>query len=193
MMGGGMMGGGMMGGGMMGPDQGQELLLARFTVLSGERRRPDEITLPPPVATEERPLQERHTQLAFRGMQGLLNARRFEMTAVASDEKLVSGKPLAWTFANDGAGMAMAHPMHVHGVRFRILERRGGENHGDLRAGIIDAGYQDTTLVLPGERVTIGFAPSQPGLFMYHCHNLEHEDSGMMRNYLVGPDPEAKR
>ena len=25
-----------------------------------------------------------------------------------------------------------------------------------------------------------------PGLFLYHCHNLEHEDMGMMRNYLIG-------
>jgi len=41
---------------------------------------------------------------------------------------------------------------------------------------------------LPGERVTVGFTPSQPGLFMYHCHNLEHEDGGMMRNYLVSAD-----
>ena len=35
-----------------------------------------------------------------------------------------------------------------------------------------------------GERVRIRIAPTVPGLFMYHCHNLEHEDGGMMRNCL---------
>lgn len=180
---------GMMGGGMMGPDQGDELLIARFTVLPGERAREREITLPPQVAANDEPARERRTQLAFRHMTGFLNERRFDMTAVASDERLTLGQPVTWTFANDGPGMSMAHPMHVHGVRFRIVERRGGQSHSDLRAGIIDSGYQDTTLVLPGERVTVAFTPSQPGLFMYHCHNLEHEDGGMMRNYLVTRSP----
>ena len=184
MMGRGMMGGGMMGG-MMGPEQGEELLIARFTVLPGERRRAGEMTLAPVAAIKDGPAQERRTQLAFRHMQGFLDGRRFEMTAVAAEETVVPDKPVVWTFANDGPGMAMAHPMHMHGVRFRIVERRGGESHSDLRDGIVDAGYQDTTLVLPGERVTVAFTPSQPGLFMYHCHNLEHEDGGMMRNYLV--------
>jgi hypothetical protein len=33
-----------------------------------------------------------------------------------------------------------------------------------------------------GARVRLLVAPTEPGLFMYHCHNLEHEDQGMMRN-----------
>jgi FtsP/CotA-like multicopper oxidase with cupredoxin domain len=41
-------------------------------------------------------------------------------------------------------------------------------------------------LVMPGERVKI-IKPFEDfkGLFMYHCHNLEHEDMGMMRDFLV--------
>jgi len=39
-------------------------------------------------------------------------------------------------------------------------------------------------LVVPGERVTVlkRFGNFK-GLFLYHCHNLEHEDMGMMRNF----------
>ncbi len=41
-------------------------------------------------------------------------------------------------------------------------------------------------LVLPGEtvRVQVTFT-SHPGLYLYHCHILEHEDMGMMRNFRV--------
>ena len=39
---------------------------------------------------------------------------------------------------------------------------------------------------MPGERVQILVHFTRyPGLFLYHCHNLEHEDMGMMRNYRV--------
>ena len=41
-------------------------------------------------------------------------------------------------------------------------------------------------LVMPGEKATIlmRFVDS-PGTHLYHCHNLEHEDAGMMRNFRV--------
>jgi FtsP/CotA-like multicopper oxidase with cupredoxin domain len=86
-------------------------------------------------------------------------------------------------------GMAMAHPMHIHGPQFRIVSRSGGGPNA-LRDGIHDAGWQDTVLVLPGEkvRVQIRFS-SLPGLYLYHCHILEHEDMGMMRNFRITPPP----
>jgi bilirubin oxidase len=55
-----------------------------------------------------------------------------------------------------------------------------------LRDGLIDVGFKDTFLIFPGERVRVLVAPTEPGLFMYHCHNLEHEDGGMMRNCRFG-------
>lgn len=178
---------GAMMGGMMGPSQGEELHIARFSVSRGARRRSAPIELPrsePPV------LEGRHemrTQLSFRMMRGFLNGRSFDTVnpmAVAEDERLPTRQTSIWTFANDGGGMVMPHPMHVHGVQFRILERRGGDIPGDLREGLIDTGWHDTFGVFPGERVRIAVAPDIAGLFMYHCHNLEHEDGGMMRNCL---------
>ena len=185
---GGMMGGGMGGmmGGMMGPDQGEEMLIARFTVASGTRVRDAEVRLPDPVPLPEKTDTELHTQLAFRHMRGFQNGRRFDMQAVDDDERLPLGRAAVWTFTNDGPGMAMPHPMHIHGVRFRILERSGKTVAGDLREGIVDAGYKDMFLIFPGERVRVGLVPVEPGMFMYHCHNLEHEDSGMMRNVVIG-------
>ncbi|HET7262531.1 MAG TPA: multicopper oxidase family protein [Casimicrobiaceae bacterium] len=189
MMGGMMSGGGMMGGGamrgMMGPSQGDELLIARFTISPGPRARAATLALPAEEPRAKDGDRELRTQLAFRQMRGFLNGRRFnteDMTAVAEDEWLPVGMASLWTFANDGGGMPMPHPMHVHGVRFRVVERSGGDIPADLRDGLIDTGFMDTVGVFPGERVRLRVAPELPGLYMYHCHNLEHEDGGMMRN-----------
>jgi len=90
-----------------------------------------------------------------------------------------------------GAGMmSMAHPIHIHGQQFQILGRsldmKEGEGYDTVKDGFIDAGWKDVVLVMPGERVRI-IKPfdNYTGLFMYHCHNLEHEDMGMMRDFLV--------
>ena len=185
---GGMMGRGMMGG-MMGPSQGDELHVARFTVSPGPRSRARQLALPGDEPRVREGPGEIYTQLAFRHMLGFLNGRQFnarDMMAVAEDERLPVGEASTWTFANDGQGMAMPHPMHIHGVRFRVVERSHNSVPADLREGIIDAGYKDTVGIFAGERVRIQLAPTIPGLFMYHCHNLEHEDGGMMRNVMFG-------
>ena len=195
MMGGGMMGGGMMGGmmggsmmgGMMGPSQGEKLHVARFTVSPGPRASAAKLVLPEEDLRTREGHYELRTQLAFRHMRGFLNDRSFDtqdMMAVADDERLPVGKPSVWTFTNDGQGMAMPHPIHIHGVRFRVIERSAGTVPADLREGIIDTGYKDTFGIFAGERVRVLIAPTVPGLFMYHCHNLEHEDGGMMRNCM---------
>jgi FtsP/CotA-like multicopper oxidase with cupredoxin domain len=49
----------------------------------------------------------------------------------------------------------------------------------------VDEGWKDTVLVMPGERVKVQLKFVHPGLFLNHCHNLEHEDQGMMRNLRV--------
>ncbi|MEO6782246.1 MAG: multicopper oxidase domain-containing protein [Bradyrhizobium sp.] len=183
---GGMMGGGMMGGGMMGGGQGEALRVARFRIAAGSSMTGEPPRLPAPSGSVRRGKREIHTRLAFNMMQGSLNGRVFEMDAIAPDERLPLGEEAIWTFSNETGGMAMPHPMHIHGVRFRVIERSAGAPR-DLRDGLIDAGYQDTVLVFPGERVRLGVAPIEPGMFMYHCHNLEHEDGGMMRNCWFGP------
>jgi FtsP/CotA-like multicopper oxidase with cupredoxin domain len=55
-----------------------------------------------------------------------------------------------------------------------------------VKDGYVDEGWKDTVLVMPGERVKLlmRFADFA-GLYVYHCHNLEHEDTTMMRNYLI--------
>ncbi len=86
--------------------------------------------------------------------------------------------------------MDMAHPIHLHGEPFEILSRSyngaDADAYATIRDGLIDSGLKDTVLVSPGETIRIA-KPFHDfkGRFMYHCHNLEHEDMGMMREFSV--------
>ena len=85
--------------------------------------------------------------------------------------------------------MSMAHPIHLHGQPFQILEREfdgDASVYASFNEGFVDSGLKDTVLVVPGERIRI-IKPFEDykGRFMYHCHNLEHEDMGMMREFFV--------
>ena len=84
----------------------------------------------------------------------------------------------------------MAHPMHIHGVQFQILERTivdaFREGWVSLSEGYVDEGWKDTVLLMPGEQVKLLMRFGvETGLFVFHCHNLEHGDLGLMRNYRV--------
>lgn len=89
-----------------------------------------------------------------------------------------------------GGMMDMAHPIHLHGQQFQIIGRNKegvkGADYDTVKDGFIDSGWKDTVLVMPGEAIEI-IKPFQDykGLFLYHCHNLEHEDLGMMRQFLI--------
>jgi FtsP/CotA-like multicopper oxidase with cupredoxin domain len=131
-----------------------------------------------------------------RGMSWTINGRLFEMTDVTRDEIVKLGDLEIWRFINQlgsggmMGGMSLPHPMHIHGLQFQILERHLDRSASSpattLNGGFVDEGWHDTVLVLPGEQVKVllkfeDFA----GLYLYHCHMLEHEDMGMMRNFRV--------
>jgi FtsP/CotA-like multicopper oxidase with cupredoxin domain len=119
-----------------------------------------------------------------------LDGRTFDMHRAAADEKIPLGAVHDWELSNPPGGMAMAHPIHLHGPQFRVVERYSAgvsrEARESLAAGLVDDGWLDTVLLLPGERIRLrAHYEHHAGLFLYHCHNLEHEDMGMMRNFEV--------
>ena len=77
----------------------------------------------------------------------------------------------------------IAHPMHVHDVSFRILSRNGAVPPPQ------ESGWKDVFNILPQE--TVGLIMrfedyADAGVpYMYHCHNLAHEDMGMMTSFIV--------
>ncbi|MCM4158149.1 multicopper oxidase domain-containing protein [Gramella sp. AN32] len=152
----------------------------------------------------------------MQGMQWTINGRTWETTDVAEEEIVKINTTEIWQLSNRGGKMMggggmmgnggmmgrgnkgggmgnmmqMPHPIHIHQVQFNILERDTSEMDinvwNSIREGIIDEGWQDTVLLMPGMKIKIIMRFSDfKGLFVYHCHNLEHEDMGMMRNYKI--------
>jgi len=96
------------------------------------------------------------------------------------NETVRLGSVEEWRIVNNSP---MTHPFHVHDVQFLVRSRNGAAPPAHER------GWKDTVQVRPQETVTIlahfvDYAdPVHP--YMYHCHILEHEDRGMMGQFVV--------
>ena len=107
----------------------------------------------------------------------LINGRSFEMNRV--DEQIPLGQVERWLFSNDSA---LPHPVHLHGSHFQVVSRSGGRN----QVFPYEAGWKDTVLVMPLETVGVLVQFDRyRGIYPLHCHNLQHEDMGMMLNVEV--------
>ncbi len=171
--------------------------IARFRVSSGGARKsalPQRLSAFPALRIEDAVNRGRPRSIRLSMMRGqaMLNGRVFDrMDEVARDETVKLGTTEVWEFANDAtSGMRMAHPLHIHNLQFRVVERlrpaRMSPVQRTLGSGLTDEGLKDVVLVMPGERVRVLMKfEDYTGLYLYHCHILEHEDLGMMRNYLV--------
>jgi FtsP/CotA-like multicopper oxidase with cupredoxin domain len=134
-----------------------------FRVPKRLRRLPE---LPEPNAT-------RRLDLALQSsstVQWQINGLGFDPARVDIRPRLGSSE--IWQFTNPSNRV---HPMHLHGMLFRIRERSTGVVHK------ADRGWKDTVAVQPGERVEVQpwFGP-YAGRYVFHCHNLEHGDKAMM-------------
>ena len=121
----------------------------------------------------------------------LINGRRYD----PNEYPIVArrGEVEVWEIRNEER--SMPHPMHLHAFRFRVLSRTGSPEQvsrlavdGQGRTAT-DLGWKDTVLVWPGEtiRIAVDFSHGFEGEqhYLFHCHILEHEDSGMMVNVKV--------
>jgi FtsP/CotA-like multicopper oxidase with cupredoxin domain len=76
-----------------------------------------------------------------------------------------------------------AHPIHLHLVRFQVVNREGVD--GIRNPAPWETGYKDTVIAYPGEITRVKAEFDIAGLYVWHCHILEHEDNEMMRPYVV--------
>jgi FtsP/CotA-like multicopper oxidase with cupredoxin domain len=103
------------------------------------------------------------------------------------DAVVKTGDAEIWDVNNNSP---VYHAFHVHGVQFQVLERNGTEPPAS------EQGWKDTMNVNPQEdlRLMIRFPeysdPTMP--YMFHCHNLTHEDMGMMGQFIVVDNPSAQ-
>lgn len=172
--------------------QGHAFNVLKLSVASGERivpKLPASLSVVKPIQTTN--AYERKIELSLGQMRFLINGRTFKMDEIAFDVK--RGAVEIWSISNPAVGML--HPMHIHGFSFQVLERIGSPPQVAVTARfgkgrtVSDLGWKDTVVVWPGEtvRIAIDFTHDYPGsqTYVFHCHNLEHEDAGMMINFRV--------
>jgi spore coat protein A len=90
-----------------------------------------------------------------------------------------------------------AHPMHVHEVKFQLVDRQPIAVDEEARTVAVNGpvrgpetwelGFKDTVIAYPGEVTRIRAQFVNPGQYVWHCHIVEHEDNEMMRPYRIGP------
>lgn len=173
------------------PD-GAEAELLRIRVRSKvgyERSVPPVLSRIEPVA--ESPFSPRLIVLDQARMRWRINAATYDTASIPITVR--RGSVEAWDIRN--VPPTMPHPMHLHGFQFRVVSRSGSPAQQrrlaitDSGLAATDLGWKDTVLVWPGETVRIVTDFSHPFLgdqvYLFHCHNLEHGDGGMMLNLKV--------
>lgn len=171
----------MMGGGSGAPAQGAGFELLRFDVtapLSGGAG-----TIPTafePIVRHDPNLAAQRTRVfELTGMNGMsdgwhrINGLLYDGARI--DFSVQRLQLERWQFVNRSDE---PHPMHMHGTQFQVLSRSGAALPTDL-------GWKDTVLVRGQETVQIALRFDVAGQYVLHCHNLEHEDHGMMLNFNV--------
>ena len=112
----------------------------------------------------------------FEGM-SKINGQVYDLNRI--DFQVPFGQTERWQFTT---GHNAPHPVHVHGASFQVQSRTGG------RAVVFpwERGWKDTVLLQDGETVEVLIRfEGYRGLYVMHCHKLEHEDMGMMSNFQV--------
>ncbi|MGN7408754.1 multicopper oxidase family protein [Sporosarcina sp. SAFN-010] len=102
-----------------------------------------------------------------------INGKKYDKDRIDMTQKV--GETEVWELSNKPDPMGgMIHPFHIHGTQFKVLSVNGEEPDDNLK------GWKDTIALHPGDRVKIAISFANKGVYMYHCHILEHEDNGMM-------------
>lgn len=121
----------------------------------------------------------RRMGMGMMGRRLTINGNKMDINRI--DEQIKLGSTEIWEITNRSAMMmSMPHSMHLHDVQFQILSRNG------RRPLPHERGRKDTVLIMPDETVRIiSRFHDYTGIYMYHCHLLEHEDDGMMGQFEV--------
>ncbi|HET8659383.1 MAG TPA: multicopper oxidase domain-containing protein [Micromonosporaceae bacterium] len=113
---------------------------------------------------------------SFDGM-SKINGLEYDVNRI--DFSVPFGEVELWRFLTSGNA---PHPVHVHGASFQVVSRTGGRG----RLFPWETGWKDTVLLEDRETVEVLIRfDAYRGEYLMHCHKLEHEDMGMMSNFVV--------
>lgn len=175
----------MMGGGMMGILDDTDFDLMKISVTAPTA---GAITTIPTALTTNTPYPQagatpRSFAMTAQPMMSMdnffINGSKFDMETVNFTTEL--GKTEVWTLTNQ---TMMAHPFHIHGLSFYVLSVNGAAPPANMK------GRKDVVTVPPmtgSVKIAVRFEdfadPDMP--YLYHCHILSHEETGMMGQFLV--------
>ncbi|UUV26953.1 multicopper oxidase domain-containing protein [Lysinibacillus sp. FN11] len=126
------------------------------------------------VTEEEKTLPvTKKLELFGMGTMVSINGSQFDMNRIDFTQK--QGETEIWEIYNKPDMMGgMTHPFHIHGTQFKIVSIDGKEPPLNLK------GWKDTVSVEAGQTVKLAVKFNNKGIYMFHCHVLEHEENGMM-------------
>lgn len=127
----------------------------------------------------ETKLPKREFILGSMGANFHINGKSFEIDRI--DEIGTVNTTEIWEISVKDHMMmsSQGHPFHIHGTQFRIVSR----NNQIPEA--YEQGWKDTVFIRNNETVQLLVQFHYPGVYMYHCHILEHEENGMMGQVLI--------
>ncbi len=107
----------------------------------------------------------------------VINGQAFDFTRIDAFPHLDAVE--VWHLVNSSGGWS--HPIHIHDLQFQVLDR------DEVAPPAWEAGSKDTFLLGPGQKVRVvgKFADNFGNPYVFHCHNLEHEDMAMMSQFRV--------
>jgi spore coat protein A, manganese oxidase len=80
-----------------------------------------------------------------------------------------------------------AHPIHIHEAMFQVVNRQRMDRKRTRAPEAWETGFKDTVIAYPSEITRVKAKFDRAGLFVWHCHIVEHEDNEMMRPYRISP------
>ncbi|WP_342614674.1 multicopper oxidase family protein [Peribacillus frigoritolerans] len=117
-------------------------------------------------------------KLAGMGKDVTINNKKFDANRIDFTQK--QNETELWEIENMKDSMGgMNHPFHIHGTQFQVISIDGKEPPENL------SGLKDTISLKPGQKAKIAVKFPEKGVYMFHCHILEHEDNGMMGQIKV--------
>ncbi len=126
------------------------------------------------VTDEERKLPvSKKLELFGMGNMVAINNKQFDMNRIDFTQK--QGETEIWEIYNKSDMMGgMTHPFHIHGTQFKIV------SIDDQEPPASEQGWKDTIAIDAGETFKLAVKFNNKGVYMFHCHILEHEENGMM-------------
>ena len=155
----------------------RDLMTLSYTMARRTRAPPVPAALRHVPALDTSAVRARHV-LVF--SQGLINGQMMDMGRV--DVRSTLGATDIWEIQNV---VGMDHPFHLHGFRFQVLDRNGVPEPFPSWKDVVNVRKHETVRIVVRH-------DDFPGLWMYHCHILDHEDHGMMGVLEVRP-PQARQ